>query len=144
MVAEHFEIDFDMILHFEAAQNFVAKHYESRFWHETPLKCSSKIGCWTLCKWFLHDFSFKGGSILGCRALWNIILTWFSPSKRLKTWLQSTTIWKKFRHDFPLYGGSVIGCRALWNGFWHDIPFKCSSKLGCRTLYNRILHDFSL
>ena len=70
MVAEHCEIDVDMILHFEAAQNFVAKHYESRFWHDIPLKCSSKIGCRTLSKWFLHDFSFKSGSTLGCRALY--------------------------------------------------------------------------
>ena len=48
--AERYRIDFDMIFHFEAAQNFVAKHYKSRFLHDIPLKCSSKIGCRTLCK----------------------------------------------------------------------------------------------
>ena len=45
LIAERYGIYFDMILHdFEAVQNFVAKHYESRFWHDIPLKCSSKIG----------------------------------------------------------------------------------------------------
>ena len=110
---------------------------DPRFSHDIPLKCSTKIGSRTLCKWFLDNFSLKGGLTLGCRALWifhfkveqnlvaehwvsdfymifhlkaaqhlvaehsefstlrwiktcwralwNIILTWFSPSKRLKT-----------------------------------------------------------
>ena len=42
------KVDFDMIFRFNAAQ----------------------IGCRTLCKWVLHDFPFKGGSALDCRALW--------------------------------------------------------------------------
>ena len=88
MVAEHCEIVFDMILHFEAAQNFVAKHYESRFWHDIPLKCSSKIGCRTLCKWFLHDFSFKGGSTLGCRAIYEWNFDMFFHFMRFRNWLQ--------------------------------------------------------
>ena len=36
MVAEHYEINTDMIFHIAAAQNMVAEHYE-RFWHDFPL-----------------------------------------------------------------------------------------------------------
>ena len=43
------KVDFDMIFRLDAAQKLVAEH------------CVSD---------FRHDFSFKGGSTLGCRALY--------------------------------------------------------------------------
>ena len=43
------KVDFDMIFRLNAAQKLVAEHYVSDF---------------------LRDFSFKGGSTLGCRALY--------------------------------------------------------------------------
>ena len=160
MVAEHCEIVFDMILHFEAAQNFVAKHYESRFWHDIPLKCSSKIGSRTLCKWFLHDFSFKGGSTLGYRAIykWNFDMIFhFMGAQKLVA-----GHYERFWLNISLKSRPKLGCKLAehceWDfymifhfkeaqylvaehseRFWHDFSFYGGSKRGCRALWKRLV-----
>ena len=37
LVAEHYEIDFDMIFRLNAAQNLVAEHYIIEFFHDFSL-----------------------------------------------------------------------------------------------------------
>ena len=163
MVAEHCEIDFDMILHFEAAENFVAKHYESRFWHDIPLKCSSKIGCRTLCKWFLHDFSFKGGSTLGCTALYERnfdMIFHFMASQKL--------VAEHYERDFDLIfrlkaDQNLVVEHCQWDfymifnfkeaqhlvaehyeWFWHDFSLYGGSTLGCKALWKILTLFFNL
>ena len=46
-----------MIFHFMAAQKLIAEHYEIDFDIDIPFKCSSKFGCRTLYNRILHDFS---------------------------------------------------------------------------------------
>ena len=173
LVAEHCEIDFDMVLHFEALQNFVAKHYGtgSRFWHDIPLVCSSKIGCRTLCKWFLHDFSFKGGSTL-CRALYernfDMIFHFMAAQKlvvehckrdfdlifRLKAYQNLVVehceiVNEIFRWFFTLRGLNTwfkVGCKLAEHSerFWHDFSLYGGSTLGCRALWKILTLFFTL
>ena len=67
MVAEHYEIDIDMIFHIKTAQNMVAVHYERDFDIIFHFKAAQNLVA-------LHyeidfDFSALHGSKLGCRVL---------------------------------------------------------------------------
>ena len=94
LVVKHYIIEFYMIFHFiNAAQNLVAEHYERDFDLIFRLKAEQKLFV-EQCEWdFYMIFHFKEAQHLVA---------------------ETAEHYERFWHDFLLYGGTERGCRALW------------------------------
>ena len=116
-VAEHYEIDFDMIFRLNAAQNLVVKHYIIEFYMIFHfINAAQNLVAEHYERDFDLIFRLKAEQKLFVEQCEWDFFTWFFTLRKLNTWLQRQHAehYERFWHDFLLYGGTERGCRVLW------------------------------
>ena len=134
---------FDMILPFKTVQNLVAEHYERDFDLILHFKISqeSRLGCRALWMIFWHDFPLQSGSKHFCRVLWKRFSNYFSLQNG------SNLIAGYYEGDFDM----IFHFKAAKNlvSEHYEIDFFLISsfrrlEFDCRVLWRRFSNYFSL